>query len=38
MNHPIKGSNDATSAQIIIPANQVQEAGFKARRNGKGKK
>ncbi|KAK8811444.1 hypothetical protein WA158_003178 [Blastocystis sp. Blastoise] len=31
LNHPIDGTNNASSAQIIIPAKQVERAGYPAR-------
>lgn len=34
LNHPIKGTGDSKSAQIIIPAKQVARAGYPARSSG----
>ncbi len=31
INHPIKGTGDSKSAQVIIPAKQVERAGYKKR-------
>ena len=35
LNHPINGTGDSKSAQIIIPAKQVARAGYPARNSGK---
>ena len=34
LNHPINGTGDSKSAQIIIPAKQVARAGYPARNSG----
>ena len=34
INHPIKGTGDSKSAQVIIPAKQVARAGYPARSSG----
>lgn len=35
LNHPIAGTGESKSAQIIIPAKQVARAGYPARNSGK---
>ena len=34
LDHPIEGTNNAKSAQIIIPAKQVERAGYPSRESG----
>ena len=34
LNHPIAGTGDSKSAQIIIPTKQVERAGYPKRNSG----
>lgn len=36
LNHPIQGTGDSKSAQVIIPAKQVMRAGYPKRNSGRG--